>query len=172
MTNRNTGLIVGAIVIAAVVALLIYSAARESRSLLGDTDATFTLREVNNVCGLTGKDPEVKVARGKKIIWTVRNFCKQPQTVTVGNFRTAASSAAANCQQATEGIEWPFNGNDSNLNKRQATAKGSNGSDEETKTFKLTDAKNTTGKPQDYQFDVCVGAGSGTKVDPRLVIDP
>ena len=89
----------------------------------------------------------------------------------MGNFRRAAS-AATNCQQATEGIEWPFNGDDNNLNKRQATARASNGSDPETETFRLTDAKNTTGKLQDYHFDVCVGQGSGTKVDPRLVIDP
>ena len=184
MTNRNTGLIVGAIVIAAVVvAIVIYSSTREPLSILGahptkgvfgwsDTEATFTLREVTGVCALTGKDTEVEVAKGKKITWTVRNFCLQPQTVTVGNFRAAASSAATNCQQATEGIEWPFNGDDTNLNKRQATVRASNGSDPETETFKLTEAKNTTGKLQYYHFDVCVGQSGGTKVDPRLVIDP
>ena len=187
MANTHTRLIAGAIVIAGVAigaaacsrdrAPLIQGAHPTKHPFTGawsDTEATFTVRpDAGGVCELTGKDTEVEVAKGKKITWTVRNFCKADQTVTVGNFRIAEASAATDCSAATEGITWPFDSTDKNIGKRQATPKASNGTDPTEGAFKLNDASNMTGAPLKYHFDVCLGTGSGKKtVDPRLVIDP
>ena len=183
MANKHTGLIVGAIVIAgAAIAVAGCNRAglsmqgahpkKDSAGIWSDTEATFTLRpDTNGVCAITGKDTEVEVANGKKITWTVRNFCTADQVLTVGNFRQGTSTRT-DCKEATEGITWPFNSTDKNINKRQATPKASNGTDPKEGTFKLNDASNTTGKLLVYQFDVCIGTGDGKKVDPRLVIDP
>lgn len=184
MAKRNSALVVRATPVVALCIALGAGCAGGGRGLgsgphptqdatgaWSDSEGTFTLRDVSGVCTLTGKDTEVEVAKGKKVTWTVRNFCNAPQTLTIGNFRQGPSTRT-DCSQGTEGVAWPFNANDQNLNKRQANLGPGAGIKPQEATFKLQDAKNTTNGPVAYQFDVCVGAGNGIKVDPRLVIDP
>lgn len=184
MANTHTRLIAGVFVMAGV-AIAAGACSRGGPLMVGpypikdpatglwlDTQPTLTLRPNGSVCELTGKDTEVEVAKGRKVTWTVRNFCPTDQVLTVGNFRVAATSTATDCSASTENIAWPFHGNDEN--KREAKPKGmTSGSDPEEDKITLTDAKNASTGVLVYHFDVCLGStGATKKVDPRLVIDP
>lgn len=130
----------------------------------GNTESTITLRQPGGgACTITGKETEVSVKKNKKITWTVINHCGTAQTVSLGNFRTSAAGTQTNCATATEGgASWPFQGPDA-LATRQVTV---NPGDDDNITQR---AKNLGSSPVEFHFDICLG---GTKIDPRLVIDP
>lgn len=167
MTQKSSAALIGGGVVAGVIvggfAILVMGMGGFGKDLFGNTESMITLRVVNSDC-VIGKETEVTVKKNKKITWRVRNLCAGPQTVTLGNFRTASNSSATNCDQAAQGPVWPFKDEDQGLAYRRVTVDPGKHDD-----ITLRDAKNTGNTPLLYYFDTCVGS---EKQDPRLVIDP
>jgi len=129
-------------------------------SLLGNTGTKVTL--AGNPCALS-KELEIRVKHKKKVTWEIDNQCDSAQKVTIGNFRLAATGGPNDC--SVEGSDWPFREEDDRpLASRERTVNPG-----EKKKIKQRTAHNETSAPVSYYYDVCLG---GTKVDPRLVVDP
>jgi len=161
--------LIGAIAVTTVVAVgltagSVWAIRGVAKDVWGNTESTITLRQPGGgACTITGKETEVSVKKDKKITWTVVNHCATAQTVSLGNFRAAAAGTQTNCANATEGgATWPFQGRDA-IADRQVTVDPADDGDIKQK------AKNLGSSPVEFHFDICLG---GTKVDPRLVVDP
>lgn len=142
----------------------VWAIRKSGKDFWGNTESTITLRQPSGgACTITGKETEVSVKKNKKITWKVVNYCATAQTVSLGNFRITAAGTQTNCTGATEGgATWPFQGPDA-LASRQVTVDPADDGDIKQK------AKDLGSSPVEFHFDICLG---GTKIDPRLVIDP
>src|SRR4029079_16699822 len=78
--------------------------------LSGDTESGMSLSPGSGgACVVSGKETEVRVRRGRRVIWKIRNYCLTGQSVNIGNVRTNPTSTATNCTSATDGsLTYPF----------------------------------------------------------------
>ena len=154
-----------ALAVAAGVVVVIFIAAFLVMQFVGNTDTALDLNVSGSACAIvtTAADKNVSVQKNKKITWAVKNACPAAQTVQLGNFRTAQTSANGTCADPTEGgAAWPFKAGDEN-NRSVTVPAGQSGE------IVLKEAKNAGSSPLTYYFDICL---AGVKGDPRLVIEP
>jgi hypothetical protein len=124
----------------------------------GHTETDITLAMNGNLCTLA-KEADLKVKKGKNVKWKIDNKCSTDQTVAVGDFTLNSAPAGSTCADTPD---WPFDPADKpgRVKTIPANRKGD---------IKLTKADNPTATNREFYFNVCQG---GTKVDPRLVIEP
>ena len=149
----RVAVIAGVIVVVLVGAFLVYD-------LWGNSETKITFS--GSPCAMA-KEATVKVKKGKKITWEIKNECTEPKSVRIGNFRTAATGGPNDC--SVEGAQWPFGEDDDRPLSAREKAVGPG----ESKKIKQRTAVNNGTTPLEYYFDVCVG---GTTVDPKLIVDP
>jgi len=172
MSNMRIGqLVTGVVVGAALAALAVVFGL--GVNLFGDTDTTIVVRPdgPNATCIVTGKETEVTVGRNKKINWHVKNFCDASQTLTVGNFRAVGTSGPTDCAAPVAGgATYPFTMD--TLAARQSTASAPSGANPGTGKIQLKVNGGVLGAGMlKYDFDICLGSGSGVKADPQLIIE-
>ena len=127
-------------------------------TMRGHTETDITLTMTGGQCTLA-KDMDLRVKKGKNVKWKINNQCSTDQTVAVGDFTLNTPPAGSTCADTPS---WPFD--DADRPDRVKTIGASRRGD-----IKLTRAKNANSTQAEYYFNVCRG---GTKVDPRLVIEP
>ena len=94
-----------------------------------DTNVILARGDDGGPCRIVSKDNVLIRQTGKKVKWWIRDIpfegerCERDETVTIGNFRTTESSRNDGCQQATEGVAWPFDENEA-VEYRQANRGG------------------------------------------------
>ncbi len=160
--SRRIFVLTAAVVAAATAVVVVLG-----RDMFGNTTTDLKLEMSGNACTITTpiNDKDVTVKKNKKITWTVRNACTTDQFVSVGNVRRQAEDPAKvpDCKAGMAESYWPFKAQDQ---ARRSVFVPKDGGVED---IVLKEAKNDTGKPDVYYFDVCTG---GAKKDPRLVVDP
>jgi hypothetical protein len=169
MSKSDLVKILGGVVVGAVLSGALAFSVFDIR-LRGDTESGINLSPgAGGACVVSGKETEVRVRQGRRVIWKIRNYCLTGQTVNIGNVRTNPTSTATNCSNATDGsLTYPFE--EQTFEQRSSIINpGTEQPDHVNPANANLRLKVTNGAPvQTYYFDICLG---GQKADPRLIVE-
>ena len=169
--QRDVAILIGGVVIGAVALVLI--GLLGGLRAAGDAVTPIHLQQANDSapCVVVVKPSIARVRQNKKITWEVKNYCKNPQLVILGNFRSVedAPDRPTDCETATYGTDWPFKDDVTKPEKRRASLSAGDpyNPDDEKIELKVKEALGSA--TLNYYYDVCLDK---TRVDPMLVIDP